>query len=165
MAVLAAAGDTATHKSVPLGDTVKNQGSLSVTARLTLGGGICWEMTAGDLQGPLASAEYAALQAGLEGRKAEQGKSPAGRVILAVDVTRCGAAWMRPARVWVSMLAQATRTHPIAADSPFAAVAVLRQRLTAPGLTEIGVAIHLQASVGAQREIEGLCEVLGWPHA
>ncbi|MFF3864115.1 hypothetical protein [Streptomyces sp. NPDC002209] len=143
---------------------MKNQGSLSVTVRLTLGGGIRWETTAGDLQGPLASAEYAVLQAGLEDRKAEQGKALPGRVILAVDVSRYGAAWMRPARVWASMLAQAMRTHPIAADYPFAAVAVLRQRLTDPGLTDIDVAIHPQASVGARREIEGLCEVLGWPH-
>lgn len=72
LSVLAAAGDTTTGASVPLGDAVKNQGALSATACLTTGSGIRWETAGGDLKGPLASAEYAVLQAGLDGRSSHR---------------------------------------------------------------------------------------------
>ncbi|MFF3722237.1 hypothetical protein ACFYYM_07635 [Streptomyces erythrochromogenes] len=162
----AAAGDTTSVQTLPLGDVVKNGSTLSVTARLTGESGIIqWTTAAEGLAGPLGSAEFAVLQAGLNGRKAEQGRSMPGRVILGVDLSRYGAAWLRPAHVWAQMLTRAMQNSPFATGYPFAAVALLQQSLTDPGLTAAGVATHPETPAGTHRETENLCETLGWAHS
>ncbi|MFG2563562.1 hypothetical protein [Streptomyces sp. NPDC048496] len=165
LAARAASGDFESAAEVPV-DDAKNIVPITITARLTPGSGISWTVAAGELTDPLGSAEYAILQAGQGDRKAAQGRSLPGRVILAVDISRYGAAWLRPARIWAQMLAQAMGSAPgVDADYPFAAVAVLRQSLVDPDLVGIAVALSPHAAPAAQEQIRNLCEALSWPHA
>ncbi|MFE4925162.1 hypothetical protein [Streptomyces sp. NPDC056661] len=165
LAARAASSDFESAAKVLVEDK-KNIVPITITARLTPGSGISWTVAAGELTAPLGSAEYAVLQAGQGDRKAAQGRSMPGRVILAVDISRYGAAWQRPARIWSQMLAQAMRSAPgFDVGYPFAAVAVLRQSLVDPDLVEIAVALSPHAAPATQKQIRSLCEALSWPHA
>lgn len=165
LAARAASGDFASAAEVLVED-IKNIVPITVTARLTPSSGISWTVAAGELTDPLASAEHAVLQAGQGDRKAAQGRSMPGRVILAVDISRYGAAWQRPARIWAPMLAHAMgSTRGVDAGYPFAAVAVLLQSLLDPDLVEIAVALSPHAAPATQKQIRSLCEALSWPHA
>ncbi|MEU6350125.1 hypothetical protein ABZ896_12440 [Streptomyces sp. NPDC047072] len=142
----------------------KNAGHLEITVQVCPGNGaVGWEVTAGTLASPLAAAEYAAFEAGRGAQKAAQGRSlNGGPVLLAVDVSRYGAAWMRPGRVWAQQLAASEHFTP---DYPFAGLAVLRQSLEQPGLTDIGVGLSPHLPAADRQVLQDLCTTLGWPCA
>ncbi|MFE0147841.1 hypothetical protein ACFWY5_11880 [Nonomuraea sp. NPDC059007] len=121
---------------------------------------VSWEVLAGTLQGPLSSAEHAVFEIGSSPAKAKQARSMAGGVILAVDLSRYGGAWMRPAAVWPGCLAQ--RFTP---TFPFAAIAVFRQDLMNAHIVEPAVAISSHAPLDTQQRIMELVETMSWPHA
>lgn len=120
-----------------------------------------WDVTAGTLTSPLEAAAYAAFEAGRGDQKAAQARSLDGSpVLLAVDVSRYGAAWMRPGRVWAGQLAASQHFTP---DYPFAAIAVLLQSLDQPGLLDIGVGISPHLPAADRQILLDLCSTLGWP--
>lgn len=121
---------------------------------------VSWEVLAGTLQGPLSSAEHAVFEIGSSPAKAKQAQSITGGVILAVDLSRYGGAWMRPASVWPGCLAQ----H-FTPTFPFAAIAVFRQDLMNAHIVEPAVAISSHVPLDTQRRIVELCETMSWPHA
>ncbi|MET8682344.1 hypothetical protein ABZW18_33475 [Streptomyces sp. NPDC004647] len=86
---------------IDVADTMKNAGPLAITVRVEASEERSrWEVRSSELAGPLSSALYAAFEAGRSPAKAAQGRSLGGTpVVLAVDLSRYGAAWMRPA--WV----------------------------------------------------------------
>ncbi|MGW1761129.1 hypothetical protein [Streptomyces mirabilis] len=96
-------------------------------------------------------------------QKAAQGRSLDGApVLLAVDVSRYGAAWMRPGAVWAARLAACEHFMP---DYPFAGLAVMRQSLEQPGLIDIGVGLSPHLTAADRQVLEDLCTTLGWPCA
>ncbi|WP_457470170.1 hypothetical protein [Streptomyces sp. TE4109] len=139
----------------------KNVVPVTVTVRVRPGWGpLMWQVTGGELEGPMASAEYAVFQAGRGAGKAEQGRSLDGApVILAVDISRYGAAWMRPARVWAGRLAV---SKDFGAGYPFAAVGVFRQSLATSAVLDAAVGIPSHLAPDVRRTVLGLCERLGW---
>ncbi|MGW6393084.1 hypothetical protein ACWFR1_21825 [Streptomyces sp. NPDC055103] len=144
-------------------DARVNAGQLTVTVRVeTSKDPLNWEVGSAELAGPMASAVYAALNAGVEPRKAEQGRSltPV-PVLLAVDLSRYGAAWMRSGWIWAQTLAA---SEYFTSDYPFAGVAVFGQSLVTPDVVDIGVAISAHIAPAARRQLESLCERLGWAH-
>ncbi|WP_406117604.1 hypothetical protein [Streptomyces sp. NBC_00989] len=142
----------------------KNGGPLEITVQVCPGNGaVGWEVTAGVLDGPLGAAEYAAFEAGRGTQKAAQGRSLDGApVLLAVDVSRYGAAWMRPGTVWAQRLAAAEQFTP---DYPFAGIAAMRQSLEQPGLLDIGVGLSPHLPAADRQVLEDLCAALDWPCA
>ncbi|MFF3958445.1 hypothetical protein ACFYY1_35305 [Streptomyces sp. NPDC001890] len=142
----------------------KNVVPVTVTVRVRPGRGpLMWQVTGGELEGPMASAEYAVFQAGRGEAKAEQGRSLDGApVILTVDISRYGAAWMRPAQVWAGRLAA---YEDFGAGYPFAAVGVFRQSLTESAVLDAAVGIPSHLAPDARRTVLGLCERLGWTAA
>ncbi|WP_327740459.1 hypothetical protein OG749_46080 (plasmid) [Streptomyces nojiriensis] len=161
-AVLAAEGQAAAVL-VPVEDP-KNVVPLVVTVHTRPGSEpLTWRVGGGELQGTLASAEYAVFQAGRGAAKTEQGRSLDGApVVLAVDISRYGGAWMRSAKVWAGRLAV---SEHFGADYPFAAVAVFRQSLVTPDVLEAAVGIPAHHSPAARRTVVELCERLGWSFA
>ncbi|MET9039882.1 hypothetical protein [Streptomyces mirabilis] len=145
-------------------DDPKNAGQLEATIRVTPGGGtVGWEVTAGELANPLDAASYAVFEAGRGTQKAAQGASLGGApVILAVDVSRYGAAWMRPGRVWAGQLAASPHFTP---GYPFAALAVFCQSLDQPGLLNVGIGLSPHLSAHTRQQLHDLCHTLGWPSA
>ncbi|MER5615866.1 hypothetical protein [Streptomyces sp. NPDC002215] len=158
-AVLAGGGQAG--DAVVTVEDMKNAVPVTVTVRVRPGGGpLVWQVTGGELEGPMASAEYAVFQAGRGKEKAKQGRSLDGApVILAVDISRYGAAWMRPARVWAGRLAV---SEDFGAGYPFAAVGVFRQSLTTSAVLDAAVGIPSHIAPDARRTVLGLCERLGW---
>ncbi|MFI2437146.1 hypothetical protein [Streptomyces sp. NPDC018693] len=142
----------------------KNAGPVEITVQVCPGNGaVSWEVTAGTLDGPLGAAEYAAFEAGRGAQKAAQGRSLAGApVLLAVDVSRYGAAWMRHGTVWAARLAAC---EYFTSDYPFAGLAVMRQSLEQPGLIDIGVGLSPHLTAADRQVLEDLCTTLGWPCA
>ncbi|MEV8544382.1 hypothetical protein [Streptomyces sp. NPDC051572] len=142
----------------------KNGGPLEITVQVCPGNGaVGWEVTAGTLTGPLDAAEYAVFEAGRGTQKAAQGRSLDGApVLLAVDVSRYGAAWMRPGAVWAGRLAAAEQFTP---DYPFAGIAAMRQSLEQPGLLDIGVGLSPHLPAADRQVLEDLCAALDWPCA
>ncbi|MFD9114979.1 hypothetical protein [Streptomyces bottropensis] len=142
----------------------KNAGPVEITVQVCPGNGaVGWEVTAGILDGPLGAAEYAAFEAGRGGQKAAQGRSLGGApVLLVVDVSRYGAAWMRPGTVWAARLAACAYFTP---DYAFAGLAVMRQSLEQPGLVDIGIGLSPHLTVTDRQVLEDLCTTLGWPCA
>ena len=139
----------------------KNVVEVVVEVRVTPGRpGVRWEVTAGDLAPGLGSAEYAVFDVANSEAKAAQGLAVQGPSVLMVDVSRYGAAWMRPGHVWAPMLAQ--RFPQV---FPFGAVGVFHQSLEHPFLLDAGVAISSQISETQQGQVRALCESLGWPYA
>ncbi|MET8626654.1 hypothetical protein ABZW30_23330 [Kitasatospora sp. NPDC004669] len=155
-ALEAADGAAVTPLTVVVKDS-KNVTDVHLTVALTDQGSVNWQVEAGDLTVPLGSAEYAAVEAGRSPAKAKQGCAMPGRVMLAVDLSRYGAAWMRPAWVWAGRLARA-----IPADFPFGALAVFRQSIEYPGILQpaVGIASHLPAE--DQDRFRRLCADLSW---
>ena len=149
---------------VILAEDPKNAGPVEITVQVCPGNGaVRWEVTAGTLDGPLGAAEYAAFEAGRGEQKAAQGRSLNGApVLLTVDVSRYGAAWMRPGTVWARRLAVCGHFTP---DYPFAGLAVLRQSLEQPGLTDIGVGLSPHLPAADRQVLQDLCATLGWPCA
>ncbi|WP_327049330.1 hypothetical protein OG320_16485 [Microbispora sp. NBC_01189] len=125
-----------------------------------LEGRVWSQVEAGLLEDPLSSAEYAVFEIGASSAKAKQARSISGGVILAIDLSRYGAAWMRPGAVWAGRLAQR-----FTSDFPFAAIAIFRQDLRLPHIIEPAVGISSYAAPDTRRRIEQLCEILAWPHA
>jgi hypothetical protein len=145
-------------------DDPKNAGDVTITVQVCPGNGaVGWEVTAGVLASPLDAAEYAAFEAGRGEQKAAQGRSLDGTpVLLAVDVSRYGAAWMRPGSVWAGQLAASSHFTP---DYPFAGLAVLHQSLDQPGLLDIGVGLSPHLAASDRQALQDLCGALGWPCA
>ncbi|MFF6772808.1 hypothetical protein ACFY8W_04510 [Streptomyces sp. NPDC012637] len=144
-------------------DALVNAGRLTVTVRVeTSKDPLDWEVSGAELAGPMASAVYAALNAGTESRKAEQGRSLApAPVLLAVDLSRYGAAWMRSGWVWAQTLAA---SEHFTSGYPFAGVAVFGQSLVTPDVVGIGVAISPHLAPAGRQQLERLCKKLGWAH-
>lgn len=140
----------------------KNAGPVEITVQVYPGNGaVGWKVTAGILDGPLGAAEYAAFEAGRGAQKAAQGHSLDGApVLLVVDVSRYGAAWMRPGTVWAARLAACDYFTP---DYPFAGLAIMRQSLEQPGLIDIGVGLSPHLTAADRQVLEDLCATLGWP--
>ncbi|MFE1884147.1 hypothetical protein [Streptomyces diastatochromogenes] len=117
----------------------------------------------GTLTSALDAVAYAAFEAGRGAQKAAQARSlDSAPVLLAVDGSRYGAAWMRPGRVWAGQLAASAHFTP---DYPFAALAVLRQSLDQPGLLDIGVGLSPHLPAHDRQVLQNLCSTLGWPCA
>lgn len=145
-------------------DDRKNVGTVSVTIRLSPDEEpLQYVVRGGELAGPMASVEYALFQAGNGQRKAAQGRSlGAAPVMLAVDVSRYGAAAMRSDWVWAGALAASELFTPA---FPFAAIAVFQQSLTAPAVLNAAVGISPHLDADARRTVVELSDALGWHHA
>jgi hypothetical protein len=137
---------------------------VAVRVQLAPGEGSAdWEVSAGELAQPMDSATFAAFAAGSTPAKSAQGRSLDGEpVLLAADMSRYGAAWMRPAPVWAVMLARSEHFTPA---YPFAGLVVFRQSLTVPAVLDPGVGINPHAPASTRAQVEELCTVLGWPFA
>ncbi|MFE5097902.1 hypothetical protein ACFRCI_48670 [Streptomyces sp. NPDC056638] len=111
----------------------------------------------------MSSAVYAAFEAGRGREKAAQGRSLGGvPVILAVDLSCYGAAWMRPGWVWAGQLAA---SEYFTSDYPFAALAVFHQSLETPAVLNAAVGISAHVDPGTRRAVQELCDTLDWPHS
>ncbi|MGP3691049.1 hypothetical protein ACTVZO_41355 [Streptomyces sp. IBSNAI002] len=156
-------GNSTTPAVIDVDDALKNAGSLTVTVHVEQTEERArWEVCAGELAGPMSSALYAAFEAGRGKEKAAQGRSLGSEpVLLAVDLSRYGAAWMRPAWVWAGQLAASEYFTP---DYPFAAIAVFHQSLETPAVLDAAVGISPHLTPEARRTVLELCEALGWAH-
>ncbi|MFE9459487.1 hypothetical protein [Streptomyces californicus] len=115
------------------------------------------------LDSVLGAAEYVVFEAGVGEQKAAQGGSLGGApVLLVVDVSRYGAAWIRPGTVWAQRLAGCGKFTPA---FPFAGIAVMRQSLDQPGLVDIGVGLSPHLLTSDRQTLQDLCTTLGWPCA
>ncbi|MEU6346837.1 hypothetical protein ABZ883_38500 [Streptomyces sp. NPDC046977] len=147
---------------VPVDDR-KNGAPLTVTVQLGPGSGRTrWEVSSSELTDPLTAAEYAVFDAGRGAAKAAQGRSLGAPVVLVVDISRYGAAWIRPGHIWAGRLAVSTQ---FTADYPFAAVAVIGQSLDHPGLTDVGAGISPHLPDATRRTLQELFTTHGWPAA
>ncbi|WP_331733205.1 hypothetical protein OG948_60395 (plasmid) [Embleya sp. NBC_00888] len=150
--------DTALVTSVV--DDVKNGSRVTLGVELSLeGSGATWRVAPGPLAAPLGSAEHAVVEAGHAPAKARQGRSMPGRVLLAVDVSRYGGAWMRPAWVWPPFLAARVEAEH---DYPFAAVAVFRQSLDTPDILDAAAGIPAHLPAASRTLFEELGAALRW---
>jgi hypothetical protein len=103
------------------------------------------------------------FEAGRSDAKAAQGRALDGApVLLAVDLSRYGAAWMRPGRIWAGQLAASEHFTP---GFPFAALAVFRQSLHTPALPDDGVGISPHLDPAARRALKDLCDTHRRPTA
>lgn len=147
-------------------DDPKNVGVISIEATIkpltaqSDQGPVSWEVRFGLLESPLSSAEHAVFEIGGDEAKARQARSVAGGVILAVDLSRYGGAWIRPQSMWPGYLAR--RFTP---DFPFVAVVVFRQDLRFAHLVDPAVGISGHAAPRTRQRVEELCDILAWPHA
>ncbi|MCP9956086.1 MULTISPECIES: hypothetical protein [Streptomyces] len=146
---------------IDVGDVVINAGPLTVTVHVReseewLG----WEVAGADLTGPMSSALYAAVTAGRSPAKAAQGRSLDGvPVLLLVDLSRYGAAWMRSDWVWAGALAA---SEEVTADYPFAGIGVFQQRLGSSAVVGMGVGLSPHLGSESRQAAEELCDALGW---
>jgi len=140
-------------------DDPKNAGTVVIgiqvlpVPRLGTGHRVTWETQAGDLSVPLSSVEHAVFAIGGEPAKRRQAESMP--TLLAVDVTRLGAGWIRPPHVWAQMLRAG-----MPADFPFAGLAVITPKLDDED-TEIGLAVSSNATAEARRSVESFAEAMG----
>jgi hypothetical protein len=122
-----------------------------------------WQVLAGVLTQAMESAEYAAFAAGATSAKAAQGRSLGGcPVLLAADMSRYGAAWMRRGPLWAQMLAASGH---FTEGYPFAGIVVFRQSMDVPWVIEPGIGINPHLPDDQQAAVGELCEALGWPYA
>ncbi|MFB7345543.1 hypothetical protein ACFCZ6_36445 [Streptomyces hydrogenans] len=158
-----AAGDTAVGQVVPVDDP-KNAGPVKITVQVGPGTGVVrWEVAGGVLDSVLGASEYAVFEAGIGEQKAAQGGSLGGTpVLLVVDVSRYGAAWLRPGTVWAQRLAGHAKFTPV---FPFAGIAVMRQSLDQPSLVDVGVGLSPHLPRSARQTLQDLCKTLDWPCA
>ncbi|MFD6080447.1 hypothetical protein ACFWG5_33255 [Streptomyces hydrogenans] len=160
----AAAGGSPEPVMINVGDVVINAGPLTATVHVReseewLG----WEVAGADLTGPMSSALYAAVTAGRSPAKAAQGRSLDGvPVLLLVDLSRYGAAWMRSDWVWAGDLAT---SEEVTADYPFAGIGVFQQRLESSAVVGMGVGLSPHLGSESRQAAEELCDALGWAHS
>jgi hypothetical protein len=140
-------------------DDRKNAGPIKIgiqvlpVPRLGQGFKISWETEAGDLSTPMSAVEHAVFAIGEEPAKRSQAASMP--TLLAVDVSRIGAGWIRPPNVWAQMLRAG-----MPAAFPFAGLAVVTPSLDQED-TEIGLALRETVDEDAVRSIRELAGRLG----
>lgn len=104
------------------GSSIAIQATVLPVPRLARGLRVTWETDGGPLGPALAAVEREVLSVLDNPQKRRQADSMP--TLLAVDIARLGAGWMRPPKVWASALAEA-----IPHDCPFVGLAVFMNAL------------------------------------
>jgi hypothetical protein len=134
------------------GSTVQVQAVVLPVPRLKDGLRVSWEVDAGPLEQPLGAVESTVLSVFDDDQKRRQAQSMP--TILAVDIARLGAGWLRPPRVWAQRLAAL-----MPPDTPFVGLAVFVPSLDRTD-ADVALSVSPSATPGERASINSLARAL-----